>query len=286
MKEHVVLCPNPYRDIDLKHTEIAKNLLTGSGYAVLISPIFKAGKDIEFPAWLQAVPLEQAVKGASLIVSFGGDGTILHTARAAMSESVPIVGVNLGNKGFMAELEPDEISLLTDAAAGVYTPSVRMMLDVELVRGGRVIYSDSALNDAVIKGVVQTIQLTAFGDGQTITRLSGDGIIAATPTGSTAYSMSAGGPLVEPTAKNIILTPIAAHALAARSFVLAPDRQVSVTLGDLTGKQAVLSVDGGEAKPLDTADEVRIRQSKYHTLIAHIGNESFYDTAYDKLGKR
>ncbi|HHU22995.1 MAG TPA: NAD(+)/NADH kinase [Clostridiales bacterium] len=286
MSNHVVLCPNPYRDNGLRLTLEAKELLEKSGLKVLISPIFYAGKDVELPHGVPVTPIEEAIHGARLMVSFGGDGTILHTARAALPEQVPILGVNLGNKGFMAELEPQEVDRLVDAALGNYIPDRRMMLEVQLIRNRQVVFSDNALNDAVVRGIVHAIELEARGDGQTISAFKGDGIIIATPTGSTAYSMSAGGPLVEPSARNIIMTPICAHVLAAKSFVLAPEREVTVYTGDLTGKSTVLSVDGFSTIELQNGDELVIKKSKFETVLAHLGKKSFYDIAYEKLGER
>jgi NAD+ kinase len=286
MTEHVVLCPNPHRDPGLDATLRARSILESAGKTVLISPVFGTNEKVLMPEGIEIVPPEQAVPGAVLLVSLGGDGTFLRAARSAIGTGVPILGVNLGHKGFLTELKPDDLDRLIEAANGHYTPVRRMMLDVELVRGGRVIFSDSALNDAVIRGVVSTLRLMAFGDGIQITAFSGDGIIVATPTGSTAYSMAAGGPLVEPTASNIILTPICAHNLAARSFVLAPERQLCVRSCNLTGKRAGLSVDGNDPVDLQDGDELRVRRSVFETLLAHVSDKSFYDIAYEKLGDR
>ena len=282
--DNIVLCPNLLRDTDMHLTLAARKLLEDAGYRAVISPMFPP-EDVDLGG-IPTVPMEKAVENAALMVCFGGDGTILHTARVAMRRRVPILGINMGNKGFMAELEPEELDKLLDAAAGRYTPSIRMMLDVELIRNGEVIYRDHALNDAVISGVVHAIHLTAYGDGETITEFSGDGAIVCTPTGSTAYSMSAGGPLVEPTAENLILTPICAHVLAARSFVLAPEREVRVMVDELADKTVVLSVDGGKSYMLKDGDVLRVVKSDYVTLLAHVGNRSFYDIAYKKLGDR
>ncbi|MGI6013401.1 MAG: NAD(+)/NADH kinase [Oscillospiraceae bacterium] len=283
---HIVLCPNPYRDLDLRLTLQVQTLLEQAGCQAVISPLFTEGASESVPTTIPTVPLETSIQEASLLVPFGGDGTILHAARAAMERAVPILGVNLGNKGFMAELEPDDIALVVDAAAGKFPLKRRMMLDVALYREGKVVYSDSALNDAVVSGVVQCIRLSAYGDGQKISEFSGDGIIIATPTGSTAYSMSAGGPLVEPMAENIILTPICAHVLAAKAFVLAPDRVVTIHPSNLTGRQAILSVDGCRAAELMAGDKIVVKKSTFVTLMADAGRKSFYDVALEKLGER
>ena len=285
-RKKVALCPNPFRDTGLRATLKARELLEARGFETEISPVFKAVNRVQIPESVVTVPIETAVRGASLVVSFGGDGTILRTAQTAAPAGVPVLGVNMGNMGFMAELEEGDLEQLAAAAAGRYEPSPRMMLDVQLLRGGTAVYSGTALNDAVITGVVHTIKLEALRDGRTITKFSGDGLIVATPTGSTAYSMSAGGPLVEPTAENFILTPICAHALAIRAFVLAPDGSVRVKIGNLTEKDAVLSLDGGTPMSLRDGDEIAVRKSVYKTVLAHVGEKSFYDIAFEKLGER
>ena len=286
MCDHVVLCPNPHRDANLELTMKAKAILEAAGFEVFVSPVAGAWNKIDISHIVSTLPLEETMVGARLIVPFGGDGTILHTARAAMTVDTPILGVNLGAMGFMAGLEPAEIDKLADIAGGHYEADRRMMLDVELLRDGETIYSDSALNDAVVNGIINSIYIEAFGDGRRITGFAGDGIVVATPTGSTAYSMSAGGPLVEPSARNIVLTPISAHYLAARAFVLAPERHVEIRTGALENKNAMLSVDGDTRVRIRTGDRIKIKQSKYDTILAHVSNKSFYDIAYEKLGER
>jgi len=199
-----------------------------------------------------------------------------------MGHSIPVIGVNLGTVGFLAELDRGELAKLVCAARGEYTPSPRMMLEISVMRGGETVYSNYALNDVSLHGVVQMIRMTARGDGRKILEYSGDGIVISSPTGSTAYSLSAGGPIVEPTAENLILTPICAHALIARSFVLAPDRVVSVTVSDLRC-QAFISSDG-DSFEVREGDELIVRKASHKTVIAHVGEKAFYDIVYEKLG--
>ena len=286
IEKHIALCPNPRRDGELSVTLQTRELFLNAGYNVEISTVIKGESGIFEEKGLKIIPLEQSVKNAALLVVLGGDGTILKAARAVMREPVPILGVNLGHKGFMAELNPGDSHLLLQAAAGKYTAISRMMLDVELLRNGKTCYMDCALNDAVISGTAAAITITAYGDGSKITEFSGDGIIIATPTGSTAYSLSAGGPLVEPTAENILLTPICAHIMAAKPFVLASDRQVSVRAGAALEKKIWLIVDGNTPIAILEGDEIVIKRSKYSTIMAHVSDKSFYDIAYEKLGGR
>ena len=217
---------------------------------------------------------------------FGGDGTILHAARDATLHGVPILGVNMGSVGFMAELERSELPLLAPLAHGMYTTEERMMLDVKVLRGDKVISQDMALNDAVIsKGsMARVAEMEVLADRVRVTGITGDGIIVATPTGSTAYSMSAGGPIVEPTSKSIIVTPVCAHQLTARAMVLAPERIVTVQLPRGNGKYLYLSVDGGKAVRLSGGDRVDICQSQYFTQLVRLADRSFYQVINQKLG--
>lgn len=282
MNKKVILCPNPYKDRELHTTREAKALLEAAGFQVYISPELLGDADAGLPPDLQYWELSRVIDGAVLVVSLGGDGTIMHTARRMMGYEIPIIGVNLGTVGFLAELEQPDLPRLVEAARGDYVPSPRMMLDVHVERDGETVFANYALNDVSVHGLAQTIHMTACGDARRILEFSGDGIVIASPTGSTAYSLSAGGPIVEPTAENIILTPICAHALIARSFVLAPDRVVTVRLSQLRCR-AVVSVDGGSFEMQD-GDLLVVRKAAHRTMIAHVGGKAFYDIVFEKLG--
>ena len=282
----ILLCPNVKRDRDYALTLEVIGLLKGCSPSVIVCPIFD--KNSEPPAPPDGVvvsDLDTELTGASMAIVFGGDGTILRVARAAALKDVPILGVNMGQKGFMAEIEKEDIALIPKAVCGDYAINRRMMLDMELIRDGRVIHRDFALNDVVIAGVTKVIDVTLKGDGQKISHFSGDGAIVATPTGSTAYSMAAGGPIVEPSADNIVITPICAHVLAARSFVLASDRRVSIELGAVKVNPAYLTVDGGTYVELVSGDVVSVRKSDKQTLLVNLANRSFYTKVSDKLGE-
>lgn len=280
--QRVILCPNPCKDKGYAVTRQVRDLLEGAGYAVSVSPELLDGAEAALPEDLSGCELIPALADAVLVVSLGGDGTIMHTASRLLGHEVPIIGVNLGNVGFLAELERGEIHRLLDAARGDYRLSPRMMLRVRVERGGETVYSAYALNDVFLRGLSRMISMSARSDGRKILDFSGDGVVIASPTGSTAYSMSAGGPLVEPTAENIILTPICPHALAARSLVFTSDRVITVSLGQLRGK-AVLSADGGTFEVF-SGDILRVDKAQYRTMIAHVGDKAFYDIVYEKLG--
>ena len=281
----VLICPNADRDLDLEITKKVNDIFISHGVDTVVCPLFDTKKRYLRGAFKYA-EIESAVDGADLAVCLGGDGTILRTARAVAEKEVPIIGINMGSVGFMAELEPEDVDLIEKVITGEYSTDKRVMLDVEVLRDGMVVLSDFALNDIVIKGESKAISLEIYGDHNPITSFSGDGAVISTPTGSTAYSMAAGGPIVEPDARNIIITPICAHVLAARSFVLAPDREVRVMMSGKKANPSGLSVDGRDLFPLEKNDVITIRVSETETKFIRLTSTSFYKKVYKKLGER
>ncbi len=284
----IVLSPNPYRDKGLKVAQEAQRILHRSGAeTVMCYPFEVDQKAPEIPAHIKFQEAGEAFQNADLMVCFGGDGTILHAAKDAQSYGVPILGVNLGSVGFMAELETSELSQLGRLVQNSYKLEERMMLDVAVIREGREVHRDVALNDSVItKGAVaRVIDLDVRADGIQTSRFSGDGLIVATPTGSTAYSLSAGGPIVEPTAENIIISPICPHTLRARSLVLDGQRVVTVRMSKNSRKTAYLSVDGGKAFRLGGSDQVELRRAKGKVQLVRLTGRSFYAAVNQKLGR-
>ena len=284
----VVLCPNPYRDRGLKAARSAERILKNAGVESVMSlPVAVEGNGVDLPKQVELKDTRTELKHADMLICFGGDGTILHAAKDASVCGVPILGVNLGTMGFMAELEQSELSLLSKIAVGKYTIEPRVMIDVSVLRDGKSVFSELAFNDAAItKGAVaRMVELEIYGDHVQIASFSADGVVICTPTGSTAYSMSAGGPIVEPTAENIIVTPICPHALSARSFVLGSERQVAVRLKRSSRRTAYLSVDGGRAFHLTGRDTVELKMSKVKTNLVRLMDRSFYQILNQKLGR-
>jgi NAD+ kinase len=279
----IAICPNPFRDTELIITRQAMRLLEDAGFETVVCPVFADEEPEVIPADIPTKKLEEAGPECSMILVIGGDGTILSVARTLHDAAIPMLGINLGTKGFMAYLEPEELDYIVAAAKGECKISSRMLLHVELVRDGQVIHRDQALNDVVLHGYGDVIQTTAFCNGDKITSISGDGIILATPTGSTGYSMSAGGPIVEPDAENILISPICAHTLGARSFVLDPQRRVSVLAEKLHGRRAYLSVDGYSVADLANGDIVNVCRSEHKLLMIDPGLRSFFENTYQKL---
>ena len=282
----IILSSNPYRDRGLKAALEAQRILERAGAKTVLCLPFvpKKGERVEVPRHANLSVLARELPTADLLICFGGDGTLLHAARDATLHGVPILGV--GSVGFMAELERTELNQLASLAQGRYTTEQRMMLDVRVFRGEKLVSEDLALNDAVIsKGsIARVVELDVLADRTLVTSVTGDGIIISTPTGSTAYSMAAGGPIVEPTSQAIIVTPVCAHRLTARAMVLSMDRTVTIALPKSARKCLYLSVDGGKAIRLSGGDRVEVKRSRHATQLVQLTHRNFYQLVNQKLG--
>ncbi len=283
--KRVILTPNPYRDKNFKTVREAQQILQEAGVEVRICLPFEVDKSFDLPKDMRFSRLDRELPNASLVICFGGDGTILHMAKTATRYNIPILGVNIGTMGFMAELESTELQELRRLASGDYTIDSRMMLDVTVMRDRDIIFHDMCLNDAAItKGAVaRIVHLAVKCDGVQALECGGDGIIVATPTGSTAYSLSAGGPIVEPEAHSILITPICAHDVASRCIVASENRVITVGLTHNARRNAFLSVDGGKALRINMGDVITIRKSSWATKLLRLKNHSFYDVVNRKF---
>jgi len=285
IKRKIILYPNAERDVGFAMTKQVAKLLSKLGKKLVFCPMPADYIHIENDGF-EVKDLLDELPNAEMIITFGGDGTILRAARAATHAGVPILGINLGGKGFLAELEKSDLKLLSNVAEGKYTIDSRMMLDVMVTRNEEVVYKEFALNDVVIRGDNKVVDLVVFADGKKISHFSGDGAVIATPTGSTAYSMSAGGPIVEDVADNIIVTPICAHELMAKPMVLISDRRVCIELGKRKHNPSSISVDGGDNYALAEGDTITVFKSKKCTRLVRLSSRSFYKKVSEKLGDR
>ena len=281
----IVVSPNPYRDKQFKQARQACQILKEAGAEVSLCLPFDVDRSFEIPSDLRFREIQKEIRTADMLICFGGDGTILHSSKIATEHGLPILGVNIGTMGFIAELEASEMELLRKIPQGDYTVEPRTMLDVSVVSGKQTLFHETALNDAVItKGAIaRVVQLSITCDGVEATSFSGDGVILCTPTGSTAYSMSAGGPIVEPSAKNFLITPICAHAMLAKSIVVAPDRVIAVRVGKVGRHNAFLSVDGGRAFRLNVGDEIVVKSSQKVTRLVRLKDISFFEILNKKF---
>ena len=231
-----------------------------------------------------ARPKDDLAREAELIVVLGGDGTLLSIARRTRVR-VPILGVNLGELGFLTEVVEDEaMPMLARVVAGRYELDRRMTLAARLVRGPRVLGRFRALNDVVITNgaLARIVQFTVTVDGLPFNTYRADGMIVATPTGSTAYSLSVGGPVVEPTVQVLVLSPISPHTLSNRPVVLRPDATVRMTLGPRE-QDVLLTVDGQEGVPLAAGDVIEVGRGAPVSLVRS-PHRTYYDVLRSKLG--
>ena len=281
----VILTPNPYRDQDFSTVREAMRILREVGIEVRVCLPFEVDDHFELPKDLRFSRLDRELPGASMVVCFGGDGTILHMAKAATRQGIPILGVNIGTMGFMAELESTELDQLKRIASGDYSIDERMMLDVTVFRDRDIIFHDIGLNDVVVtKGAIaRIVHLGVQCDGVQVMECGGDGVIIASPTGSTAYSLSAGGPIVEPEAKNMIITPICAHDVGSRCIVTSEKRVITVALTKNARRNAFLSVDGGRAFRMNMGDLATIKKSNMTTKLVRLKERSFFDVVSTKF---
>lgn len=281
----IILTPNPYRDSHFRTLREAMQVLKDSGLEVKVCLPFEVDKSFHLPRDIHFSRLDRELQSADMVICFGGDGTILHMAKAATRHDIPILGVNIGTMGFMAELESSELGMLSRLAEGDYTLDERMMLDVTVQRDRDIVFHDICLNDVVItKGAVaRIVYMSVKCDGVQAMECGGDGVIIATPTGSTAYNLSAGGPIVEPDAKNIVITPICAHELVSRSMVASENRVITAQLTTNARRNAYLSVDGGKAVRMNLGDVATVRKSQLVTKLVRLKERSFYDVVNAKF---
>ena len=227
--------------------------------------------------------------GSDFLICLGGDGTFLSTARQTLGRSKPVLGINLGSVGFLAEVEVDQIELAIDRlAAGEVRVQPRMVLHADVIRDGGCVYTEHAINDAVVTRMAlsRIIDLHVYVDGQYVDAFPSDGLIVATPTGSTAYTLSAGGPIIQPEIPLMVITPICPHILYSRSFIVSSDSRLAIRIGDGRTADAMLTVDGQEGFALELNDVVEITRDPEQILFASVEQVNFYEVLRAKIHGR
>ena len=227
--------------------------------------------------------LVQALDGCDAAVAIGGDGTIMHVAKAAAMVGCPVLGINGGRLGFLAGLEPEELSRVTCLTDGNYAVEQRALLEITV--GDTAL---TAMNEVVVSrgSLSRLVDVTVHSGRQEILTCRGDGIIVATPTGSTAYSLSAGGPVVDPAVDCILLTPVCPHSLDSRSRVLPADAELTLQATVADGESAFITVDGEQNIPLTASDRVTVRRAAVTARLIRLGDTDFYDGLRHKLFDR
>lgn len=232
-----------------------------------------------------AYDLELMKKEIRLCLTLGGDGTLLSTARELASAGIPVCGVNMGQLGFLTEIELPELGASLDRLiTGEYSIEERLMLDAIVIRNDQLIPVSTALNDVVVAkgGFSRMIRLRLFIDGELTANYPADGLIIATSTGSTGYSLSAGGPIVNPNLPVILLTPICPHSLHSRSLIISEKEEVTITF-QATHDDIVLTVDGQTLFNLMPDDTVLVKRSPFRARFIKFEGRSYYQTLRSKL---
>ena len=225
------------------------------------------------------LPEEELYKVADVIITIGGDGTIIRYAKAAAKYNKPVLGINAGRMGYLANLEQNELGLISKLKEGNFFTERRMMLTVNVVENGQTVGEYTALNDAVITGgfISRIIDVSANVAGDSISYRA-DGIIISTPTGSTAYSMSAGGPIIDPLMQSMCITPICSHSLAAKPILMSANSTIKLKAFSKKRTEIFLTVDGRKVCSVKPYTEIYIKKSPEFVQVIRLNNRSFYKT--------
>lgn len=233
-------------------------------------------------------PLDAVYQNSDLLVVLGGDGSILRAAQNALRYDIPLLGINLGRLGYMAELEKDELALIENIYTGQYTIEERMTLSVSACDAdGAVLPLATVLNDVVIGrgGYSRGIDIDLRADGKNVRTIRSDGLILATPTGSTAYSMAAGGSVLDPTIKCICATPIAPISRYACPIVFSGGSVLEVVHSDDRAMQWMITVDGEETRPLYHGERLIVKHADTSLKMLSLKNDGFFETLNNKISK-
>ena len=279
--KHFLVATNRDKDIDLRITHEIQKYLEKRGADIFVVPdVYQSG-----------INKDTLPDNIECAIALGGDGTILQMSRCLRESDIPVLGVNLGNLGFLAEIEVNEIERMLECLlADDYRIENRMMLQGQVLRGEQILGEEFALNDIVIgrSGFSRIISLNVYVNGHLLDNYHADGIILATPTGSTGYNLSAGGPIINPVSKMIVVTPICAHAIQSKSIILDKDDKISIKVQKVRKTQleeAFATFDGQKGIQLSSHDIVNIETAQQVTKLIKITDHSFYDILKRKIGK-
>ena len=278
----IAVIPNTDKDFELKATCELVKILKGFGKEVLIE------KSIDFKdKSLVCETDKNGLLDADLIIVLGGDGTILEIAEEAAKNDTPIFGINLGNLGFLTQAENVTSEIFQDIFSGNYSVRESMMLCASIMEEGRKVEEFTALNDIVLKGeLARMVNIKLDIDGTNTNNYPADGVIIATATGSTAYSLSAGGAIVHPELDAIMITPICPHTLKARCMLVPDSKTVEVSFAKPYRNNAILNVDGKKSYTLSENAYVRVEKSDYKVKFITLHNRNFYDIVREKIADR
>ncbi len=279
--DKLAVIPNVLRDIGLEETVRVISVLSGYGKTIMMEECFRNNnlKNVEF------CEINTLFSEADIAIVLGGDGSILSVAPMAAKYDLPILGINLGNLGFLAQAEKGDYDIFKVLFSGNYSVLNCMMLDCTILRNGEKIESFTALNDVVVSsdGYSKMIKISASVNGTSIGKYSADGLIVATPVGSTAYSLSAGGAILHPSMDAMMITPICPHTLKSRASVFHGEDIINIIPDTLNHSPIVVMVDGKKRYSLGNDEELQVIKSKLRTKLVNANNRNFFDVLREKL---
>ena len=273
--ERFLIVTNDGKDTDYKVTNKIKNLLENAGKSCVLCEKDKCKRIIR-----NSIPDD-----IDCVIVIGGDGSLIEAARALQRHDIPVLGINMGTLGYLTEVEVSDIDeAVSKILAGEYQLETRMMLEGTFDNGDK----DICLNDIIVsrKGALRVIHFDLFVNGELLNSYKADGVIISTPTGSTAYNLSAGGPIVEPTASMIVITPICSHALNTSSIVISAEDEIEIRVGEGRNgivEEVIVAFDGADTVTLFTGDSVIIRKSDAATKIMKLNKVSFLEILRRKM---
>ncbi len=232
----------------------------------------------------KSLPEDELYKTVDLVITIGGDGTIIRYAKRAALDNKPVLGINAGRMGYLANLEQNELSLISKLKTGEYFVEDRMMLSVTVIENGRKLFTHNALNDAVItSGFISRIIDISAAVNKDYINYRADGLIMSTPTGSTAYSMSAGGPVIDPLTESMCITPICSHSLSAKPILLGANNTVRLKAYSKKRTDIYLTVDGRKVCNVRPFTEIYVSKSEQSAKLIRLNDRSFYKTLSAKF---
>lgn len=279
--QNIALFVNRDRDTDLSATAEVVALLKKYNKTVYLDVSLKDELDIPGIVYAQGNGI---FEHCDAVFALGGDGTILKIVNQAAEYNVPVAGINLGHLGFLTQAERNDLSNLVKILEGDYTVEHRMMLEARIMEGSNVTHSYTALNDIIIRGdSSKMISLTAEVDGTEASSYLADGIIIATSTGSTAYSLSCGGPIVHKDLDCMIMTPVCPHTMKSRCMVIPPEARISVGFDASYCSEVYLKVDGISAEHLGADEYVEIVRGSKRVPMINVNSRGYFDVIREKL---
>ena len=282
-KIRISVIPNLEKENSIHYTIKVIKKLQELGAVVLLQCQYKGFLNIDNIEFIEN--FAHLILSGDIVLTIGGDGTIIHAAKHAALADKPILGINLGRLGFVAELEKDELDMLEGLFDKPLKIEKRSMIEATLNRSNGDVQKFYALNDVVVsrQPLSGIIDINVILNQQEICKYRADGVILATPTGSTAYSLSAGGPLIDPVMKAITLTPICPHAAFSRPVVFSDQSILCVYVGQRKDDVAVLTIDGENVEYLKKEDFINIRVSREEVALIILKNQNFYHVFSDKI---